>query len=169
MKPRYKLNNKTYTVDLIKTMGDKVLLGIDDHALDSHISYYDNHRFALCMNGVTHDLYVAQDDNTLFLHLDGKSWQVERLDEFTDNNEAGNNPNGEARAPMPGMVVEILVAPGQFVQTGQCIMLIESMKLQIQIPAPTAGVMSTIYVNAGDNFAKSDLLANIAMKKNLEA
>lgn len=64
-------------------------------------------------------------------------------------------------APMPGTVLEVKVAPGQAVNAGDVIMILEAMKMENEIVAPNAGTIDTIPVSAGAAVNTDDVLATI--------
>jgi acetyl-CoA carboxylase biotin carboxyl carrier protein len=53
-------------------------------------------------------------------------------------------------AMMAGVVVEILVQPGQQLAEGQDVVILESMKMQLPVQADLAGKVAEIKVAAGD-------------------
>lgn len=53
------------------------------------------------------------------------------------------------RAPMPGKIVKLLVAPGDTVADGQGLVIIEAMKMENELRAPKAGVVTKIAVQEG--------------------
>ncbi|HMS60319.1 MAG TPA: acetyl-CoA carboxylase biotin carboxyl carrier protein subunit, partial [Tepidiformaceae bacterium] len=55
----------------------------------------------------------------------------------------------EIPSPVMGVVKEILVAPGEAVAEGQEVMILESMKMEIPVEAPAAGVIAELLVEAG--------------------
>ncbi len=57
---------------------------------------------------------------------------------------------GVVAAPMPGTLVHIAVAPGENVQAGQCLALIEAMKMQMAVTAPTGGTVLALVAAVGD-------------------
>jgi biotin carboxyl carrier protein len=63
------------------------------------------------------------------------------------------------RAPMPGRVVRVLVAPGDDVEEQQGVVVIEAMKMQNELKAPKAGRISRVAVRIGDAVAAGALLA----------
>ena len=56
-------------------------------------------------------------------------------------------------APMPGAVAEIRVAPGDRVNAGDTLVVLEAMKLLQSLPAPVSGVVAEIYCAPGDTVA----------------
>jgi propionyl-CoA carboxylase alpha chain len=56
---------------------------------------------------------------------------------------------GGLTAPMPGLVIDIRVSPGQHVAVGETLMVMEAMKMEHIISAPNAGTVETILVSAG--------------------
>ena len=51
---------------------------------------------------------------------------------------------------MPGVVVSLLVAEGDVVEEGQALLVLEAMKMQNEIAAPTAGEVRLIHVAEGE-------------------
>jgi biotin carboxyl carrier protein len=54
------------------------------------------------------------------------------------------------RAPMPGLVVQIPVSVGQEVAAGDVLVVLESMKMENELPAPRGGVVRVVHVSVGD-------------------
>lgn len=52
--------------------------------------------------------------------------------------------------PMPGKVLDIMVKPGDAVAAGQVVVMLEAMKMEIEVRADSAGVVSAIAVKKGD-------------------
>lgn len=63
------------------------------------------------------------------------------------SNQAGG---GVVRAMMPGRVVSVNVNQGDRVESGQSVLVIESMKMEQTIAAPQAGTVRAVHVQAGD-------------------
>jgi len=57
---------------------------------------------------------------------------------------------GQLTAPMPGKVVAVKVAPGQAVQRGALLVVLEAMKMEHGITAPAEGRVAAVTVAAGD-------------------
>ena len=62
------------------------------------------------------------------------------------------------KAPLPGSVISILVKEGDAVKSGQVLMLIEAMKMENEVLAPSDGVVKKIPVSQGAMVAAGDTL-----------
>lgn len=69
---------------------------------------------------------------------------------------------GTVRAPMPGLVVRVLVAPGDTVAAGQGLLALEAMKMENEIRAPAPGVVKAVAVLPGQAVEKGQLLLELA-------
>lgn len=71
---------------------------------------------------------------------------------------AGGDP-GALLAPMTGVIKEIRVSVGHNVQKGQVVLVMEAMKMDVEVPSPIAGVVVEVSVRAGDTVsARQQLL-----------
>ncbi len=68
---------------------------------------------------------------------------------------------GDVTAPMPGLVVEVLVVAGQAVEQGEVLLTQESMKMQMQLRAPFAGQVKAVHVASGDQVDKGALMVEV--------
>ena len=98
------------------------------------------------------------------LWVDGFRFEGEALDERTrairDITADAVRSTGPASlvAPMPGLVVRVNVAPGDSVQAGQGIVVMEAMKMENELRAHAAGVVKNVMVEAGKAVEKGTLL-----------
>jgi biotin carboxyl carrier protein len=77
--------------------------------------------------------------------------------EMTGGSAAARGPR-PVRAPMPGMIVRIEVEPGQHVEPGQGVAIIEAMKMENELRADGGGVVSKVLVSAGQAVEKGTVL-----------
>jgi 3-methylcrotonyl-CoA carboxylase alpha subunit len=68
---------------------------------------------------------------------------------------------GHLSAPMSGTVVAVMVRPGQSVERGMPLMVLEAMKMEHTIAAPAAGTVAAINYGAGDQVAEGADLIDI--------
>jgi len=67
----------------------------------------------------------------------------------------------EIHSQTPGNVWKVIKNPGDAVAEGDVIMILEAMKMEIDITAPKAGKISSINVNVNDTVADAQLLATM--------
>ncbi len=68
----------------------------------------------------------------------------------------------EVKAPMPGMVLRVEVAPGQEVQEGDPLLVLEAMKMENNLKSPASGTVKSVHVEAGKAVEKGAVLVVFA-------
>jgi biotin carboxyl carrier protein len=68
----------------------------------------------------------------------------------------------QLRAPMPGLVVRVLVDTGDSVPVGQGLIVLEAMKMENELRAPAPGKVAAVRVAAGQAVEKGQLLIEFA-------
>ena len=64
--------------------------------------------------------------------------------------------------PMPGRVVRVLVEPGDTVQAGQGLVVVEAMKMENEVASPAAGVVSEVRAAAGSSIEAGGVLVVVS-------
>ncbi len=67
----------------------------------------------------------------------------------------------EIRAEMVANVWKVVAAPGDSIDDGDTLVILESMKMEIPVLAESAGVVAEIAVNEGDVVQEGDLIARV--------
>jgi biotin carboxyl carrier protein len=65
------------------------------------------------------------------------------------------------QAPMPGLVVNVLVEPGDTVAQNQTVVVLEAMKMENDLPTPTAGIVKEVRVSKGQTVDQGEILVTI--------
>jgi biotin carboxyl carrier protein len=78
-----------------------------------------------------------------------------------DRGDAGHSGPAEVRARIPGVVVSVAVAPGDAVEAGQQLLVVEAMKMQNELRAPRAGTVERVMVGERSTIEVGDLLVVI--------
>ena len=142
-----------------ETIDDLDFTPIDDchfHILAKGKSYraelierdFRNKQFTVKINGSPYVVKLA----------DAYDQMVERLG-LSANKAQGAQ---DIKAPMPGLVLQIMVKDGQAVSAGDPILILEAMKMENVIKAATDGAVAKIEVSAGDAVEKGQLLVKMA-------
>ena len=73
----------------------------------------------------------------------------------------GAAAEGAIKAPIPGLVVRVLVAEGDEVQKGQSVVILQAMKMENELRAQRAGTVATIKCKEGDSVNQGDTLVTL--------
>jgi biotin carboxyl carrier protein len=65
------------------------------------------------------------------------------------------------RAPIPGVIMEVMVRPGQEVAFEQTLLILEAMKMESEIHSPLAGKVKAVRVGKGDTVQEGDPLLEL--------
>ncbi len=68
----------------------------------------------------------------------------------------------EVHAELVANVLRVIVKAGDTVAEGDTLVLLESMKMEIPVPAEVSGIVSEVAVSEGDVVTEGDLIAQIA-------
>ena len=104
---------------------------------------------------------------TLFYELNGMPRESVVIDRALSGSTGPSREKGDpadpaqACAPMPGMVTEIAVSPGQEVKEGDKLVVLEAMKMLTTVSADKDGTIEDILVRKGDQVDSDDLLLRI--------
>ncbi len=123
--------------------------------------------FSLLLDGHSYESFVYQGEEDWDVLLRGRQYQVKVEDEREKRLRAaaggGIAEGGEfhLKAPMPGLVVAILVEEGQEVKKGQVLLILESMKMQNELKAPRDGTIGRIRVKAGESVEQKQAMLSV--------
>jgi acetyl/propionyl-CoA carboxylase alpha subunit len=120
--------------------------------------------YSVLMDGLVYDVWVEEAVSGLVIVIDGYRFEAGVCDPRRYSRQSRNRgPEGiqGLRAPMPGKVVRVLAAPGDAVEAGQGVIVVEAMKMQNELKAPRAGRVLSIAVKEGAIVAAGDVLATI--------
>jgi len=71
----------------------------------------------------------------------------------------GGAPTGrDLKAPMPGLVVKVLVEAGQTVEAGDGLVVVEAMKMENELRAEVSGVVASVEAEAGQAVERDEVL-----------
>jgi pyruvate carboxylase subunit B len=68
----------------------------------------------------------------------------------------------EIKSPLPGKVFKIIADIGDHVESGETIMILESMKMEARINSTVSGTVSELYVSEGDQVMENDVLVLVS-------
>ncbi|MDZ7783600.1 MAG: acetyl-CoA carboxylase biotin carboxylase subunit [Halioglobus sp.] len=96
----------------------------------------------------------------LYLAIEGHAAEYRDLIRLAGVGETSGG-SGSVTAPMHGLLMEVRVAPGDSVETGQTLAVLEAMKMHYEITAGTDGTVREVLATAGDQVAADEVLIEI--------
>lgn len=140
---------------------------INGEAVQPDVYRIDEHRMHLLLNNTSYNVEVASFDaetKTYTVKVNGQKHIVGVKDRFDILLEqmgmadlAANKVN-DIKAPMPGLVLKMLIAEDAEFKKGDAILILEAMKMENVIKAPADGVVKEILVKAGDKVEKNQVM-----------
>ena len=158
------IDNKEFEIEVVDErhirIGDR-LLQVDFESVSGQPV------FSLILDGKSYESFVYQGEEDWEVLIRGRQYQVKVEDEREKRLKAaaggGDVSGGEfhLKAPMPGLVVAVLIEEGQEVKKGQVMLILKSMKMQNELKAPRDGVMGRVRVKAGESVEQKQTLLSV--------
>lgn len=154
--------------------GDKISLEFREDQL-----FYNGHPFNWSLNQKNKDSFIILKDNQSFkaevleidnqaklvkIKIDKSIFEISLKDKMDLLLEKMGIDNSEAyvandlKAPMPGLILDTMVTPGQEVKKGDQLLILEAMKMENVLKAPGDGTVSSIEISQGDSVEKGEIL-----------
>ncbi|MDD3344596.1 MAG: biotin attachment protein [Sulfurospirillaceae bacterium] len=117
--------------------------------------------FTVMVNGQKYN--VKSNDRSITVN--GEEYEIDIKEGFDSSIQAPvtsatpvASSGHEIKAGLPGSIFKVLVNVGDKVEKGQAVIIIEAMKMEIEVSAPQAGVISAVYVKQGDTVVNNQAL-----------
>lgn len=146
------VDGKVFEVELVERLGE-LEVQLDGRAIE--VDYREADRLgqvALGMDGKSFAVSIEGGAHSCTVNVAGQLHSVEIEDERERAAHAadeGRRGGGEVKSVMPGVVLKLLVAEGDAVESGQPLLILEAMKMQNEIAAHCAGEVASIRVEEG--------------------
>jgi biotin carboxyl carrier protein len=161
MKYVVEVEGKEFEVEIL----DEKRVRIGDRILQVNFeSVNDQPVYSLIVDGKSYEAFVYPGEEDWQVLLRGRLFPVKVVDErerrLRSAAGGGVAQTGEfqLKAPMPGLIVSILVEEEQQVEKGQVLVILESMKMQNELKAPRAGVVRHIRIKPGETVEQRQVL-----------
>jgi len=130
---------------------------IDPNAKANEGRQTQSGRYSVVVNGSRYNVEVSEGFND---SIQVKSiTEVEGKSVKNAKSAAAGATENDIVASLPGAVHKILVSPGDQVKKGQAVVVLEAMKMEIEVKAPKDGVIGSIEVSKGQSVANNQVVA----------
>ncbi|MBN1963521.1 MAG: biotin/lipoyl-binding protein [Anaerolineae bacterium] len=158
------VNGASYTIEI----GPEGRLEVNGKV--RHVNFLaldDRKLYSLLVDNSSYEALVQEEAGLYDVLLWGALYEVSVMDEREQRlskSRAGFVPEGAellVRAPMPGMIIEVRVKPGDVIEAGQTLVILESMKMENELKAPRAGTIGVVHIRQGDNVEANKSLVTL--------
>ncbi len=148
------MNGKEHIVDVDEIEADLYRVEVDGVAQIVDAQKSERTVYSLLVNGRSYEVNVSEKPSGLDITIDGDFYDLVVVDERRRRlNRSGDmlvSGTQVVQSQMPGKVVAVLVEPGQQVQVGDGLLVLEAMKMENEIKSPIVGEVKEVNVREGD-------------------
>jgi acetyl/propionyl-CoA carboxylase alpha subunit len=132
---------------------------------EAHVEVPEPGVYSVLLDGRSYDARLEEGPGGgVVVVIDGYRFEIEVHDPRRwTRKSAGRGDAGVQRisTPMPGKVVRVLISPGDAVEPGQGLLVVEAMKMQNELKATRAGKVIAVPAKEGATVAAGEVLATI--------
>ena len=146
------ISNEKFEIEMIHQNGKELLISRDGK---KHIARM---------------LAIDSENKKITIKIDGDRFEIKLTDEYDvllqslGMDAASTKKVNELKAPMPGVVVDIVVSVGDSVAKDDPLVVLEAMKMENMLKSPSDGVIKSINIKKGDTVEKNRILINFDIK-----
>lgn len=142
----------------VEQAGERMLVTLDGQPIQLQTGR-TQHGFLLRTAAGQQHAVVAAAGHERMVHLAGQTHRFQTADARPRRARASNH--SDLTAQMPGIVTDLRVAVGDIVSAGQVLLVIEAMKMEIRLTAPTDGVVNALHTQRGSLVERGQTLVEI--------
>ena len=145
----------------VRASGGVYTVLVDGKPLTVAVHPTARHFTTLIIDGRSYDAGVLRQGATHAVALSGQAFEVALVagarGAAAPHRKAASGP-AKVTAPMPGKIVRVSAAPGQDVKAGECLVVMEAMKMENEIRSPREGRVKDVVVKEGQAVESGALL-----------
>jgi len=146
----------------IDTAGGKTTVRIDGNPTVVEEFFIGTRYVSFRIGTNEYRLTHARDGHKLHIGHGGVDYAFSLADGDDDNDEeASDGFSSEIVSPMPGKVLDVVVAIGDLVEAGAALLVLEAMKMEQTIRAPAAARVTAINVDGGAMVGPGQILLTL--------
>ncbi len=157
-------NGKMCQIDIESRNGKKTA-AVDGRKYEIEVEKIAPHLLLLIIDNRTYKVTYARDGNDLYVHIKGEifKFQIPADDEdILDIKEAKRGDQDLLiKSSMPGCVLKIEVKEGDVVEEGQCLIIVEAMKMETGFNSTIAGKVKKICTEPGKQINSGEVLIEL--------
>jgi acetyl/propionyl-CoA carboxylase alpha subunit len=153
------IEGRTYTVEFRTPLGHEESLSVEVNGQTLVVSLNDAGGIGgAVLDGRPYEFVLDRDLHWIKTGSGLHTLDIRDLEAIVARPITGD---GRVKAPIPGLISQIRVTPGQQVEAGEPILVLEAMKMQNELRAPRAGTVNGLHVSQGQTVSRGQVLVEI--------
>lgn len=162
-----KINQEDYKTNITKIEGTVIQGEVNQKEFQSDIIKVREGVYHLLKDGRSYNVELVKhipEEKKLIVKINNTKYTLDVKDQYDEllhhlgmDNMTSKKVN-DIKAPMPGMVLNILVGEGQEVKKGDALLILEAMKMENILKSPSDGIVKKIAATKGTAVEKNQLL-----------
>jgi biotin carboxyl carrier protein len=167
MKNDVLLNGARHSVEIALSAAEpsQLVATIDGRRVEADAAKISPGMYSILLGGRSLEVHVEALVDGMLVRTAGSEYRVDIVDLRSWRRSRSGRIDLAGRqqiaAPMAGKVVRVLVAPGQQVETGQGLLVVEAMKMQNEIRSPKTGTVERLLAREGQAVNSGEVLVVI--------
>jgi acetyl/propionyl-CoA carboxylase alpha subunit len=159
MKTYLEHDGEEYTLD-VTPLAEGYQVQFGERMASVHFARGADGQLTFILDGRKVEAHISTDGVRRWVSFGGKTLVFEKTSGQRRGGASGYS-SGRLTAPMPGQVRTVNVAVGDAVMKGQTLLVLEAMKMEIRIQAPSDGVVERLAVEQGETVEREQVLIEI--------
>ncbi|MFC1887566.1 biotin/lipoyl-containing protein [Candidatus Cloacimonadota bacterium] len=132
---------------------------INDQKYKARIMEYKNNNVRVEVNGIEYKVELVSDTAAAPPKLVRS--EKPSIGVITPVKVISSSNNKGVKAPIPGLVLSLLVKEGDLINKGEPVLILEAMKMESEISANISGKINKILIKEGDSVQEGEMLIEI--------
>jgi acetyl/propionyl-CoA carboxylase alpha subunit len=157
---RYEYEGETYHIRIERLPDGRIQATLGERAYILRADALKQGGWLLTHEGENHLVYSAGVGDDRWVQVDGEHFHLQR--QRGRRTQSSTRSAGDLTAQMPGQIMQVLVSSGDNVTSGQTLVILEAMKMEIRVSAPEDGVVKNVLVAVGQVVERGQILVEVA-------
>jgi len=152
----------------VNVENDKVLM--DGKPFDADVLEFKKGHFQILRNNRSFRAEIVTylpEEKSFHMKVNNHDYKLQLSDQYDEllhsmgMDASSHRTVNEVKAPMPGLVLKVMIEPGQTIAKGDTLLILEAMKMENILKAPADGIVKKILVTKGDKVEKNQVMVNM--------
>lgn len=161
------INGKSVFKTELTASGNSFEGSLNENPVNGNLIKINDHQYHLIYNNVSYNLDVIKmnpEDKTMVIKINSVKYSLQLKDKYDELlhtlglDKLAAKKVSDVKAPMPGMVLSVIVSEGTEVKKGDALIVLEAMKMENILKSPADGIIKKVMAIKGNAVEKNEIL-----------